>query len=357
MKICVVGAGSIGGLLGVKLAVAGEDVTLIARGQHLQAIQDHGLRISYADGTTELAKAVRATSDMSACGPQDLVILGLKAHQIRPVVGEIRTLFGPDTMVLTTQNGLPWWYFHRHGGEFDGYRIETLDPDGELSEGIESRRIIGCIAYPAANIVRPGVIRHIEGTRFPVGELDRSKSERVQRVSEILIGAGFKSPVLEDIRSEIWLKAWGNLSFNPISALCHATLVDICQFGPTRELAAHMMTEAQIIAEKLGVTFRVSLEKRIAGAEKVGKHKTSMLQDVEAGRALETEALIGAVLELGKLTQTPTPYISAIYATVKLLGKTMEAENVFVKAQTMAPPTLAAVPVMEVPALVGSAAG
>jgi 2-dehydropantoate 2-reductase len=356
MRICVVGAGSIGGLLGVKLALAGEDVTLIARGRHLQAIQENGLCVSYADGSSELARNVKATSDMSACGSQDLVILGLKAHQIRPVVDEIRTLFGPDTMVLTTQNGLPWWYFQRHGGEFDGYRIDTLDPDGRLASGIEARRIIGCIAYPAASIVRPGVIRHIEGMRFPVGELDRTVSERVQRVSETLTRAGFKSPVLEDIRSEIWLKAWGNLSFNPISALSHATLVDICQFAPTRELAANMMTEAQTIAEKLGVTFRVPLEKRIAGAEKVGKHKTSMLQDVEAGRALETEALIGAVLELGRLTGTPTPYIGAIYAAVKLLGRTMEAENVFVKAQTMAPPALTVVP-LEEPALVGSAAG
>jgi 2-dehydropantoate 2-reductase len=356
MKICVVGAGSIGGLLGVKLALAGEDVTLIARGNHLAAIQSKGLRISYADGSSEVARDLPATSDMRSCGPQDLVILALKAHQIAPVVDDIRALFGPDTMVLTTQNGLPWWYFQRQGGAFDGYRIETLDPDGWLTDGIEARRIIGCIAYPAATIKSPGVIRHIEGTRFPVGELDGSESERVQRVSETLVRAGFKSPVLSDIRSEIWLKAWGNLSFNPISALCHATLVDICRFGPTRELAVRMMTEAQIIAEKLGVTFRVPLEKRIAGAEKVGKHKTSMLQDVEAGRALETEALIGAVLELGRLTETPTPYIDAIYAAVKLLGRTIEAENVFVKAQAVSPPSLSVVP-LEEPALAGSAAG
>lgn len=356
MKICVVGAGSIGGLMGVKLALAGEDVTLIARGEHLAAIRQHGLRVDYQDGSSELARDVRATSDMRACGPQDLVILGLKAHQIGPVVDDIRSLFGPDTMVLTTQNGLPWWYFQRHGGPYDGYRIETLDPDGRLTDGIEARRIIGCIAFPAATIARPGVIRHIEGTRFPVGELDGSESERVKRVSEMLTNAGFKSPVLADIRSEIWLKAWGNLSFNPISALCHATLVDICQFGPTRELAASMMTEAQTIAEKLGVTFRVPLDKRIAGAEKVGKHKTSMLQDVEAGRALETEALIGAVLEMGRLTGTPTPHISAIYAAVKLLGRTIESEKVFVKAQSLTPPALKPVPAEE-PALVGSAAG
>ena len=356
MKICVVGAGSIGGLLGVRLALAGEDVTLVARGPHLQAIRRTGLRVCYRDGTTEVAGDVAATSDMGACGRQDLVILGLKAHQIAPVVDDIRALFGPDTMVLTTQNGLPWWYFQRHGGPYEGYRIEALDPDGRLTDGIEARRIIGCIAYPAATIARPGVIRHIEGSRFPVGELDGTETDRVRLVSETLHRAGFKSPVLTDIRSEIWLKAWGNLSFNPISALCHATLVDICRFAPTRELAANMMTEAQAIAEKLGVTFRVPLEKRIAGAEKVGKHKTSMLQDVEAGRALETEALIGAVLEMGRLTGTPTPYISAIYAAVKLLGRTIESENVFVKAQALEPPALAAVPVEE-PALVGSAAG
>jgi len=356
MKICVVGAGSIGGLLGGKLAAAGENVTLIARGEHLAAIRSQGLRIEYGDGRSEVVRDIPASSDMRSLGAQDLVILGLKAHQIAPVVDDIRTLFGPETMVLTTQNGLPWWYFQRHGGPFDGYRIEILDPDGRLTDGIEAERIIGCIAYPAATITRPGVIRHIEGTRFPVGELDGSSSARVARVSETLIGAGFKSPVLTDIRSEIWLKAWGNLSFNPISALCHATLEDICQFAPTRELAAHMMTEAQTIAEKLGVTFRVGLEKRIAGAEKVGKHKTSMLQDVEAGRALETEALIGAVLELGRLTDTPTPYIGAIYAAVKLLGRTIEAENVFVKAQALEPRPLAVVPVEE-PALAGGAAG
>ncbi len=355
MKICVVGAGSIGGLLGVKLALAGEDVTLIARGPHLRAMRRNGLRITYRDGTSQLARNVPATSDMRACGAQDLVILALKAHQIGPVVDDIRSLFGPDTMVLTTQNGLPWWYFQRHGGEFDGYRIETLDPDGRLSDGIEARRIIGCIAYPAASIASPGVIRHIEGTRFPVGELDGSESERVKRISETLTGAGFKSPVLTDIRSEIWLKAWGNLSFNPISALCHATLEDICRFAPTRKLAANMMTEAQSIAGKLGVTFRVPLEKRIDGAEKVGRHKTSMLQDVEAGRALETEALIGAVLELGRLTKTPTPYIDAIYAAVTLLGRTIEAENVFVKAQAIDEAPLAAVPAEQAPAVARSA--
>ena len=284
MKICVVGAGAIGGLLAVRLAEAGEQVTVVDQGAHLQAIQRNGLRLIMADGSEHHAASLRAVATLRDAGPQDVVILAVKTQILPLVAGQLHHAVGEHTVVLPMQNGLPWWYFQRQGGEFDGYRIETLDPDGRLTDGIEARRIIGCIAYPAATITRPGVIRHIEGTRFPVGELDGSESERVQRVSEALTRAGFKSPVLTDIRSEIWLKAWGNLSFNPISALCHATLVDICQFGPTRELAAQMMTEAQTIAEKLGVTFRVPLEKRFAGAEKVGRHKTSMLQDVEAGR-------------------------------------------------------------------------
>ena len=333
MKICVVGAGSIGGLLGARLALAGEDVTLVARGEHLAAIRRHGLQLIAPDGSVATAAAVPATDDMRGCGPQDLVVLGVKAHQIAPIVDDLAALFGPETMVLTTQNGIPWWYFQRLGGPYDGHRLRTLDPDGRVGAGIEARRIIGAIAFPAAEIARPGVIRHIEGTRFPLGELDGSISPRLQAVAALLERAGFKAPALEDIRSEIWLKAWGNLSFNPISALCHATLVDICRFAPTRALAARMMEEAQQVAEKLGVRFRVPLEKRIAGAERVGKHKTSMLQDVETGRALETEALVGSVVELGELTGTPTPYISAIYAAVKLLGHTLEQEQVFIKAQ------------------------
>jgi len=333
MRICVVGAGSIGGLLGAKLALAGEDVTLVARGAHLAAIRRDGLHLTMRDGEHLVARDVQATDDVRACGLQDLVILGLKAHQIAPVADDIGALLGPDTIVLTTQNGIPWWYFQRLGGPHDGYRIEALDPGGRIAAAIAPERIIGCIAYPAAEIARPGLIRHIEGTRFPVGELDGSDSVRVHAVSESLIRAGFKSPVLADIRSEIWLKAWGNLSFNPISALTHATLVDICRFAPTRELAERMMREAEAIAHKLGIVFRVPLDKRIAGAERVGKHKTSMLQDVESGKALETEAIIGAVVELGRLTKTPIPHLEALYALVSLLGKTLADEGVCIKAQ------------------------
>jgi len=337
MKICVVGAGAIGGMLGAGLAHAGEEVSLVARGAHLDAIRRKGLKFIRNDGVVQLARDVKATDRMSELGPQDLVILGVKAHQIAPVADEVRSLFGPDTILLTTQNGLPWWYFQRLGGPYDGAVLRAVDPDGKLAATFEPERIIGSVAYPAAAITEPGVIQHVEGTRFAIGELDGSISERVQNLSELLTRAGFKAPVLDDIRSEIWLKAWGNMTFNPISALTHATLEDICRFPLTRELAANMMAEAQAVAEKLGVTFRVPLEKRIAGAERVGRHKTSMLQDLEAGKRLETDALIGAVVELGALTGTPTPCIGAIYAAVELLSKTVHEEGVKVSAQPLEP--------------------
>ena len=342
MKICVVGAGAIGGLLGARLAVAGEEITLIARGSHLEAIRSRGLEVAMNDGAVVHAADVTATGDMRECGHQDLVILGVKAHQIPPIADELPSLFGPRTVVLTTQNGIPWWYFQRHGGPLDGTRLESLDPGGRIAGAIAPGRIIGCIAYPAAAITAPGRIRHIEGARFPLGELDGSVSERVTALSETLQRAGFKSPVLEDVRSEIWLKAWGNLSFNPISALTHATLADICRFLPSRELAARMMSEAQAVAAKLGVSFRVPLEKRIAGAERVGRHKTSMLQDAESGKALETEALVGAVVELGRLTGTPTPSIDAVCALTRLLGHVIEEERVRVRAEPLAPALRAA---------------
>ncbi len=323
MKICVVGAGAIGGYMGVKLALAGNDVTLIARGAHLEAIKKNGLKLILEDGTEQLARNVKATSVMAEAGPQDIVILALKAHQVAPVARDLRALFGPDTTLVATQNGIPWWYFQKHGGEFEGRRVEAVDPNGEIMAAIEVERIVGCVVYPAAEIAAPGVIRHIEGNRFSVGELDGAETPRIKKISEVFTQAGMKAPILSNVRAEIWLKLWGNLSFNPISALTHATLVDICQFPLTRALAAAMMTEAQTIANKLGIQFRVPLEKRIAGAEAVGKHKTSMLQDIEAGRPIELEALVGSVVELGRLTQTPTPHIDAVYACTSLLAKTL----------------------------------
>jgi 2-dehydropantoate 2-reductase len=327
MKVCIVGAGAIGGLIGAKFALAGEDVTLIDIGAHLEAIKENGLKLIMADGEELVAKDINATDDMAEAGPQELVVLAVKANVIAGIAPAMRALYGNDTAVLPVQNGIPWWYFQRHGGAFEGRRIETVDPGGKIAEQIEPERIIGCVVYPAGEVIAPGVVKHVEGNRFPVGELDGSTSERVERISETFVNAGFQSFVLDDIRSEIWLKLWGNLSFNPISALSHATLVDICQHPLTRELAAEMMGESQAVAEKLGIGFRHTIEKRIAGAEGVGKHKTSMLQDVEAGRTLELDALIGAVVELGRLTETPTPHIDAVYACVDLLNQTMGEEH------------------------------
>ena len=327
MKIAIVGAGAIGGYVGVKLALAGEDVTFIVRGANLAAIRARGMKLIMHDGVEHVAANVKATSDYAEAGPQDLVILALKAHQVDAVADELPKLFGPETCVVTMQNGIPYWYFHRHGGKLEGHRVASVDPTGMLSEKIPPSRVIGCVVYPASELVAPGVVRHIEGERFPLGELDGSSSPRVLAISACMNNAGFKSPVLDNIRAEIWLKLWGNLTFNPISALSHSTLVDICQFPLARELAAGMMREAQAVANKLGIEFRVTLEKRIAGAEKVGKHKTSMLQDVEAGRGPEIDALVGSVVELGRLTDTPTPHIDTVYALVKMLDQTMAHEN------------------------------
>ena len=327
MKIAIVGAGAIGGYVGVQLALSGEDVTFMVRGANLDAIRKNGMKLIMNDGTEHTASKVKATNKYAEAGQQDIVILAMKAHQVEAVAHDVPKLFGAETMVVTMQNGIPFWYFHKHGGELAGSRVRSVDPTGLIGEKIPAERVIGCVVYPASELVAPGVVKHIEGDRFPVGELDGSVSERVKRVSECFAKAGFKAPVLEDIRAEIWLKLWGNLTFNPISALSRSTLVDICQYPLTRELAAAMMTEAQTIANKLGITFRVPLAKRIAGAEKVGKHKTSMLQDVEAEREPEIDALVGSVVGLGRLTKTPTPHIDTVYALTKLLAKTIAEER------------------------------
>lgn len=327
MKIAIIGAGAIGGYVGVKLALAGEDVTFIVRGANLSAIRKNGMKLVLKDGTEQVATNVKATNDYTEAGQQDLVILAMKAHQVEVVAPDVPKLLGPDTMVVTMQNGIPYWYFYKHGGELEGSRIHSVDPTGIIGENIGAERVIGCVVYPASELLEPGIVRHIEGDRFPVGELNGQTTDRVRRVSESFIGAGFKSPILEDIRAEIWLKLWGNLTFNPISALSRATLVDICQYPLTRQLAADMMSEAQTIANKLGIKFRVPLEKRIAGAERVGKHKTSMLQDIEARRAPEVDALVGSVVELGRLTKTPTPHIDTVLALTKLLAKTILDEQ------------------------------
>ena len=327
MKIAVVGAGAIGGYLGARLALAGEDVTFIARNRNLQAINENGFRLINEDGSELHATSVRAVQRMADAGPQDVVLLTVKAHQVRDVLPQLRELFGPQTMVVTMLNGVPWWYFHKLAGPFEGRAVASVDPDGAIAATIEPERIIGSVVYPASELLAPGVVKVIEGNRFSLGELDNSRSERIEALSQTLMRAGFKSPVSRDIRGEIWLKLWGNLSFNPISALTHATLEDICLFPPTRELAASMMREAQAVGEALGVQFKIPLDKRIAGAQAVGAHKTSMLQDVEQGRALELAALVGAVIELGQVTNTPTPTIQAIHAATQLLARTLAAQH------------------------------
>ena len=327
MKIAVVGAGAIGGYLGAKLAFAGEEVTFIARNKNLAAINANGFRLIAEDGSTLHAASVRAVEHMAEAGPQDAVLLTVKAHQVRDLLPGLRALFGPKTMVVTMINGVPWWYFHKLAGPYEGRAVTSVDPDGAIAAAIDAERIIGSVVYPAAELVEPGVVRVIEGNRFTLGEPDGSRSERVEALSQVFMKAGFKSPVARDIRAELWIKLWGNLSFNPISALTHATLEDICRFPLTRTLAERMMTEAQAVGEKLGIQFKISLAKRIAGAEAVGAHKTSMLVDVEHGRALELEALVGAVVELGRITEVPTPTIEAVYAMASLLGHTLAQQR------------------------------
>ncbi len=330
MKVCIVGAGAIGGYMAVRIANAGHDVSVIARGPHLAAIKSRGMKL-IEENDEFVAENLTATEFVGELGPMDVVLLALKAHQIAPIVNDMSVLLGPNTVIVTLQNGIPWWYFQNFDGEYANRVVETVDPGGLLFKSIDPDRLIGCIAYPATTISKPGVIQHIEGNRFPVGELSGMKTERVQMVSDLFAESGFKSRIIDDIRSEIWLKLWGNLTFNPISALTHSTLVDICQFPLTRQLAVAMMTEAQTVGERLGAHFRIPMEKRIAGAESVGKHKTSMLQDVEAGKPIEIESMLGAVIELAEVTGVQTPTLRAIYACVSLLDKTLSQEKIIIK--------------------------
>ncbi len=323
MKIAVVGAGAIGGFLGARLSLAGHDVTFIARNKNLAAISQGGFRLIEADGREQHATAARAVADGAEAGTQDAVLLTVKAHQVRDVLPSMQGLIGPETSVVTMINGLPWWYFHRLPGPFENRTLESVDPGGVIAAAIAPQRVIGSVVYAATELVEPGLVRVIEGNRFTLGEPDGTRSPRIGALSEALMGAGFKAPVSKDIRAEIWLKLWGNVSFNPVSALTHATLEGICRDPGGRAAVEAMMKEAQAVAGQLGVAFKISIEQRIAGAEAVGAHKTSMLQDVEHGRALELEALVGSVVELGRITGTPTPAIDAVYGIAGLLARTL----------------------------------
>lgn len=336
MNICIIGAGAIGGLLGAKLALGGESVCFVEKSAvQRDAINANGLKLIMHDGTEVVAKNVRAYADCAGPGAQDLVIIAVKAHQIAAVAPELKKLYAKETTVMTLQNGLPWWYFQRHGGEFEGRQLSTLDPGGVIAANVEPERIVGCVVFPAASVKAPGVIQHEEGDRFSVGELDGKKTPRIQAIYDMIVKSGLRSFLLDNVRAEIWLKAWGNLSFNPISALTHATMVDIARYSLTRDLSIKMMEEAQTVANKLGITFRHTIERRMEGAEAVGAHKTSMLQDVEAGHALEIEALVGSIVELARITETRTPHIDAVYACTKLLDKVMGVAHAAVVLRTL----------------------
>jgi 2-dehydropantoate 2-reductase len=317
MKVAVFGAGAIGGYLAAKLAAAGRvDLSVVARGEHLDALR--GLRL-IEDGV-EKAVPVNASARADELGVQDYLVLALKAHSVGPALEQFAPLIGERTAVVTMQNGLPWWYFYKFKGPLEGTRVRAVDQDGKIWNGIGPERVIGSVVYPAAEVDAPGLVRHIEGRRFSLGEPSGEKSERVTRLAEEFIAAGLQAPVREDIRSEIWLKLWGNLSFNPISALTGSTLADIVADEGTRTLAKAMMLEAQAIAEALGVEFPVTVDRRIKGAGDVGEHKTSMLQDLERGRPMEIDALVTAVQEVGRLTGKPTPAIDAVLSLVRRLA-------------------------------------
>ena len=315
MKVCVFGAGAIGGYLGAKLASGGVDVSLVARGPHLAAMREKGLTL-IEDGQST-TRQVRVAENASELGAQDYVIVTLKAHSVPGVVTAMQPLIGPETTVVSGVNGVPWWYFHKHGGELANTRLESVDPGGAQWKGFGPERVLGCVVYPAAEVIEPGVVRHIEGNRFSLGEPSGEKTERALRLSKAMIAAGLKAPVRPKLRDEIWVKLWGNLSFNPISALTHATLDVICTEPETRALARSMMVEAQEIAERLGVKFPIDVDRRLDGGAAVGAHRTSMLQDLEAGRPMEIDALVGSVVELGRLVDVPTPTIDAVLALVR----------------------------------------
>lgn len=314
MKICIYGAGAIGGYLGAQLSLAGENVTLIARGPHLEAMRRDGLRL-LIDGEERVAHPA-CTSDPSGVGPQDYVIVTLKAHSVPAVVEPMQALLGSQTAVVTATNGVPWWYFYHLDGEWRDYRLESVDPGGVQWKGIGPERAIGCVVYPATEVVEPGVIRHISGNRFTLGEPSGAKTERIQALASVLISAGFRAPIRR-IRDEIWLKLWGNLCFNPISALTLETLDVVATQSGTRGVSRAMMLEAQAIGETLGVRFSVDIEKRIDGAAAIGAHRTSMLQDLERGRPMEIDALVTAVQEMGRLVGVPTPTIDVVLALVQ----------------------------------------
>jgi 2-dehydropantoate 2-reductase len=328
MKVCIYGAGAIGGYLAAGLAeVDGVELSLIARGPHLAAIQEKGLKLLI--GGEEKICHPKATKNPAELGEQDYVIVCLKAHQAWESAEHMKPLLGPNTAVVTCQNGVPWWYTYGLDKSFEDMRLNSVDPDDRQWNAIGPERAIGSVVYPATEIVEPGVVKHTYGKKFALGEPNGGNSDRTKRLSEVLEKGGFEAPVLKDIRSEIWLKLWGNLCFNPISALTRTTLDIVATEPSLRSLSYSMMSEAQEIAQKFGASFRVDIDRRINGAAKVGAHRTSMLQDLENGRPLEIDALLTSVQEMGRLVKVKTPHIDAVLGLVQQLGRSLEIYPTF----------------------------
>jgi 2-dehydropantoate 2-reductase len=318
MKFLIAGAGAIGAYIGARMAHAGFDVTLFARGPHLRAMQEQGVQVKSAEGDFVARPAIAGS--LEEVGPVDVVFLGVKAHGLPQLAPHLKPVLGPDTTVVSTQNGIPWWFFQGFGGEFEGLRLERVDPGGVIAAAIEARSVVGSIIYFATEIAAPGVIQHIEGNRITLGEPDGSRSDRARGIAEALIASGFRCPLTTRIRHEIWVKVLGNASFNPVSALTRATLVQMARDPGVSLVIRNIMQEVEAVSHKLGMELPITLDQRIAGAEKVGEHKTSMLQDLEAGRPMELEALVGAIVELGERVGLPMTCTRTVYNCVKLLG-------------------------------------
>jgi len=319
VRIVIAGAGAIGGYIGARLAKAGGDVVLFARGSHLQAMQDRGLRVVSPDGDFEVRPEV--TGDLNTIGRADVIFLGVKAHSLTTLAPQLRPLLGPDTVVVSTQNGIPWWYFQGYGGELEGLHLDRVDPGGVIAAAIEPRRVVGSLAYFSTDIAEPGVIHHTEGNRISFGEPDGTRTERTKRIAEALIAAGFRCPVTTRFRHEIWVKLLGNVAFNPISALTGGTLEELARHPDVSAVVRQLMAETEAVAGRLGIELPISIDQRMAGAEKVGAHKTSMLQDFEAGRPMELEAIVGAVVELGERLGVAMPATKTVYACAKMLDE------------------------------------
>jgi 2-dehydropantoate 2-reductase len=319
MRFLIAGAGAIGAYIGARMANAGFDVTLFARGPHLRAMQEQGVQVRSPEA--DFVARPKIAGALEEVGPVDVVFLGVKAHGLPQLAPQLKPVLGPETTVVSTQNGIPWWYFQGFGGEWEGLRLERVDPGGIISSAIEARRVVGSIVYFSTEISSPGVVQHIEGNRISLGEPDGSRSDRSRKIAEALIASGLRCPITARIRHEMWVKVLGNASLNPVSALTRATLVQMVRDPGVSAVIRNIMQEVEAVSHKLGMELPVSIDQRMAGAEKVGNHKTSMLQDLEADRPMELEALVGAVVELGERVGLSMPYTRTVYSCTKLLGQ------------------------------------